>query len=221
MEKRGRVVCNLIDHDIYQPPQLTRVRPIGRVESGSTTSSWLIEEKENDGKMKLFVEVKGQCSPYFYLKDNFFVILENKCQADGVIWEYVNNTCCRLHLFELKKKISISNWNKARTQYHGTLLRCQIVADLLGVKILPCIHLYTVYHQEDNIDPAMTRIPTNWLPSAAEQEWEQNCCDLNPLGWPPNWGQLTFHHHKVHLNKLNSNNIPEGTYDLQSSCINP
>ncbi|MCL2622167.1 MAG: hypothetical protein FWD31_00765 [Planctomycetaceae bacterium] len=212
----------LVKSDVFTPPTTPHESAkvginVYVVESGKTKSNCLIEEPSNNGKMKLFVEFMGQCSPspYLYLKDKFFVILENQQLADGIIWECVSDKCYRLHLFELKKTMTNSNWNEAKKQYHGTLLRCQIVADLLGVKFRPCIHLYTVYHQEDNTNFSTTNIPADELPNEGEQDWYHNRYSLNPQFWLPNWAGWSFHHHKVHLSKLNDNNIPEGTYDLQ------
>jgi len=207
---------NLIHPDILQAPPTKDGPVVYCIERGTVPGNYLIEETAKDGKMNLIVVVMEMCSQRLYLKDKFFNVLKNQRRTDGVIWECIGGLQYRLHLFELKRKIGMKNWQGAYEQFHGTLLRCQMVADLLGVNFDPCIHLYTVYHQDNNTDTVMIRNPK---PYKIEQDWFHNRCDLTPHGLPLHWGTMTFQHHKIHIQKINDNGIPEGNYDLEGQCL--
>ena len=164
--------------------------------------------------MKLSVVVTGNFSKCLDLKNNFFNLLKNKKCVDGVIWKCLGGDQYQLHLFEMKKTITHSTWKEVKIQYHGTFLRCRMVADLLGVRFDSRIHLHTVFCTEDNTDLAMIRIPTDEQPNQEEQGWCRNRYDLPPQYLSPHWGELNFQHHKVKLENLNAEGIPEGNYDL-------
>jgi len=93
---------------------------------------------------------------------------------------------------------------------------------LWGVDIDPDIYLYTVFHENgflsNNTDIVMEHILTDEL--SEDHDWHFERCDLErqcgkQYGWSPKW-KATFHHRKIHLDKLNADGIPEDSYDLNN-----
>jgi len=101
-----------------------------------------------------------------------------------------------------------------------------MIAGLFGTVIDPHIHLYTVFHNDklSSENPNNTDLMMRTLSDEppAEIEWKSDSCvSVKKHGWLPHWEKMSFQHHKIHLQKCNTNGIPEGCYDLEKKCLNP
>ncbi|MDR1923759.1 MAG: hypothetical protein LBQ66_05225 [Planctomycetaceae bacterium] len=187
-------------------------------------SEYLFEEHERYGKMRLRVVVPQNSCRLNLSNDNIaFLLKKHKKCADGIIWEKINDSHYRLHIFELKKKIAknFGNWIDVLKQFHGAYLRCRIISALTGVEFDSQIHLYTVYHQlgtgeDDNTDISTDRIMTDYPYNtvALQKAWEEDRCDLTSFGWLECWVTPAFYHHKIKLTNNNSDGVPEGIFNF-------
>jgi len=209
-------------HGLVRPEVILSPQP----GSNADNPIYLVEETGSDGEMILYVKATAKCSRVKLQKNDYFALLCNRKCADGIIWEDLGDQCYRLHIFELKRTIKVKTWNTVKQQFHGAFLRCRMLAGLLGVTIDSRICLYSTFHKDmfasdtsNNTDLLLERPVTDG--PLEEYEWYNDSWNYLNEGESPYWEPLTFHHHKVHLDKLNDNHIPEGTYDLQRSSILP
>ena len=172
-----------------------------------------LTEKDEAGKADLHLFINGSCVLFCNLekKRTEYLLLKN-C-ADYVLFK-ITDCKGKLYIFELKRTISPSSWEKIKLQFQGAMQNALALAGLLGIEIdLQQTQLFSVYRNDklnDFSNPAKQRLNMHERGSKSHLEdntdWNKNDLTFDFLD------TITCTHQKIQLNIENGT----GEYRLNS-----
>ena len=133
-------------------------------------SSFLIEEKKQEGEAKINVSSKYDC---FHVREkkNGFPILRNKKFADYLVLLHdQENNKWILHIFELTKSIGEEDWvKKIVPQFDGALLNAYAICGVMEIPEFDRITVHCAYRRDKN-QSSPVRLK-NFLGKPAKAPW--------------------------------------------------
>lgn len=124
-------------------------------------SEFHLTEKDEAGIADLHVYVEDNCILFCNLEKKKNEYLLVKSCADYVLFQVTDNVG-KLYVFELKRTISESSWEKIKHQFEGAMQNALALAGLLGIEMdLRNTQLFSVFRNDklnDFSNPAKQRL---------------------------------------------------------------
>lgn len=180
----------------------------------TSDKSIIIKETVTEGRAEIILELENPCIGFKKLAECRLRYFQCQQCADYVLFELVNNAWY-LHIFELKRSVTSSSWNKAKQQFLGGLLNALCIAGYLGITIKSeNVKIYTCYRNDkiaEPSEPIELRVKIgNREKNAAINDWFESSITINA------YESITCEHVKVQLDKETG----EGLLQLQHSRLN-
>lgn len=107
-----------------------------------------IIETKKDRKADLIINLQNPSILFEKLEDKKLGYFINHCCADNVLLEYKDKKWI-LHIFELKRSVGITEWDKIKEQFKGALQNAFALSGLLDIQMqMEEIKVYTVYRND-------------------------------------------------------------------------
>lgn len=162
-----------------------------------------LDEKSEAGEARLKLQIENPCILFRNLEKRKLQYFKNKKCADYIMYECTNNGW-KLHVFELKRTVTETEWDKMKLQYKGAMQNALAIAGFLEIPIqLEKVRVYSVYRNDkinDYVNPV--RIRERMYRSRMEKseileersDWNDDSVKLDFLG------RERFQHKRIQLN---------------------
>lgn len=164
-----------------------------------------VSEQDKAGEAKLTVHCSSEAVAFTIKPGKGFTYLQRKNTPDGIVLMKNKEQNWELHIFECKKTVSESSWDKAKRQFEGGILHAYMLRGLLDLPPFSKICLYTVYRYDkllkQTTNPSLLRQPVG-LPVTRQpyKEWED--------------GSIFILNTKIPHRRIQLNDSGEGEYQL-------
>lgn len=142
----------------------------------------VIEEDAADGKVSLTLKVSRRCLALHKADKRSVGFLKNQSVADCIILELHNGEAVALHIFELKKSITVRSWKKTLSQFEGAFHNALGLLGILGLDFPENILFYSAFSR-NRLDSAPTLRKTESGNPGVEDarnvmSWQKNRIDI-------------------------------------------
>lgn len=103
-------------------------------------------EKRSEGSAELNLTLHSPCILFEKLEDKKLKYFKNEKCADYIMYEKKEDEWY-LHIFELKRSIGSSEWDKIKAQFAGALQNAEALAGFLGISINE-VRVYSAYRND-------------------------------------------------------------------------
>ena len=158
------------------------------------SKSVILDERENDGKAELKLNSKNRLFAISLSHKDKIKIFKHKKVADWIVIEFLDKEKVNLHLFELKRTITINSWQKIKEQLKGAYQHSFLLRGLFEYKI-DKIYGYSVY-VNDNLTLSNTTNPIHLKNSLGNKK------QTSAIDWNSdiiNISNLDIEHRKIKL----------------------
>jgi len=99
--------------------------------------SFILDEKEDSGKIKLNINSNNNLFAISLSHKNSISVFKHNKVADWIVLEFLDDSCqnINLHLFELKRTITDSSWQRIKEQFKGAYEHSFLLKGLFNYKI--------------------------------------------------------------------------------------
>lgn len=156
--------------------------------------------EKGEGEADLTLHLQNPCILFRGLEDHKLGYFKNQKCADYALFE------CRcgqwsVHIFELKRTMSESNWKQTKEQFKGAMQNMLALAGFLGIQVdLERVNVYSVFRNDkikDFSSPVRQRLKMHRRENITDSkeclDWESQEIELDFLG------RHTYPHRKVSL----------------------
>jgi len=137
-----------------------------------------IEEKQGDGRGggvgTITLQVHSPCLCVRVPAEPIRWLSTKSC-GDSIIFEF-NHNIVHLHLLEMKSRITLNTWQKAKVQIHGAYLNALAMSGVLGIGDFGSVTVHIAYkedslHSNFNATPVVLKVGLGDHGSVDVGEW--------------------------------------------------